>query len=422
MIVPSIDLMEGEAVQLIGGRERELSAGDPRPLARTFGRVGEVAVIDLDAALGQGSNAGLVRELLRLAPCRVGGGIRDLETARAWLDAGAEKIIIGTAARPELLMQLPRERVIVALDADRGEVVVEGWRRGTGAGILERLEALREYAGGFLVTFVELEGRLGGTDLERVEAIVAAAGEARVTIAGGITTPEEVAALDRLGADAQVGMALYTGRMGLAEAFAAPLRSDRPDGLWPTVVCDEGGRSLGLAYSDLESLRVVIDEGRGAYRSRSRGLWVKGASSGNTQEVIDLSVDCDRDALRLRVRQRGPFCHLGTRGCFGEGRGLEALARLLEARRREAPAGSYSARLFEEAGLLEAKLREEAGELGEARGEAEVVHEAADLIYFALVAATRAGVGLEPIEAELDRRALKVSRRPGDRKDREEAK
>ena len=129
MIVPSIDLQNGQAVQLIGGREKALDAGDPRPIAERFSRVGEVAVIDLDAALGTGNNREMILDLVGRAPCRVGGGIRNLETARFWLDAGARKIILGTAAEPDLLSELPRGRVIAALDAVDGEIVVEGWTR-----------------------------------------------------------------------------------------------------------------------------------------------------------------------------------------------------------------------------------------------------------------------------------------------------
>ena len=130
MIIPSIDLEGGHAVQLIGGEEKALDAGDPRPLAQLYGRVGEIAVIDLDKALGKGENGETIQDLLDITPCRVGGGIRDVETAIAWLDRGATKIILGTAAKPEILKQLPPERVIVALDAKHGEVVVEGWQNG----------------------------------------------------------------------------------------------------------------------------------------------------------------------------------------------------------------------------------------------------------------------------------------------------
>ena len=367
MIVPSIDLAGGRTVQLVGGEEPALDAGDPRPILERFGLVGEVAVVDLDAARGEGSNAELVRELCRRGRVRVGGGIRGLETARAWLDAGAERIVLGTAAEPELLRELPRERVIVALDARDGEVVTHGWRRRTGRDLFERVAALRELCGGFLVTFVEREGRLAGTDLERAARLVDVAGSARVTIAGGVTTVDEVRELDRLGADAQVGMALYTGRMDLAEAFAAPLVSDRADGLWPTVVADERGTALGLAWSDLASLREALHTRRGVYRSRKRGLWTKGETSGATQELLAADLDCDRDALRFTVRQAGAgFCHADTRTCWGEDRGLGRLERRLRARLADASpvaAASNTRRLVADPALLASKLREEADEL-----------------------------------------------------------
>jgi phosphoribosyl-ATP pyrophosphohydrolase len=412
MIVPSIDLQGGRCVQLVGGRELALDAGDPRPIAERFALAGEIAVVDLDAATGSGSHHALIEELLRLAPCRVGGGIRDVESALRWLDAGATRVVLGTAAAPEILAELPRERVVVALDARDGEVVVDGWRRGTGRGIEERMAELRGLCGGFLVTFVEREGRLGGTDLARAERLRSLAGDAELTIAGGVTTAEEVAALDRLHIDAQVGMALYRGRLELADAIAAPLRSDRADGLWPTVVTDELGVALGLAWSDRDSLREACRTRRGVYRSRSRGLWRKGDGSGATQELLRVALDCDRDAIRFTVRQHGSgFCHRGTATCWGPSAGLGALEATLARRRATADGASYTAALLRDPELLHAKLLEEAAELAAAETPAAVAWEAADLLYFAGVAMARAGVRFADVARELDGRALRVRRR-----------
>lgn len=419
MIVPSIDLACGNAVQLVGGKELKIDAGDPRPFAKRFGRVGEVAVIDLDAALSRGSNAEVVRELLEIAPCRVGGGIRDVGSAIRWLDAGARSIILGTAATPEVLRMLPKDRVIAALDAVDGEVVVEGWTAKTGMRVEDRIEELREYVGGFLITFVDREGRMTGLPMERVREIVELASPAKVTIAGGVREARDIVLADEAGADAQVGMALYSGAIHLAEAFAAPLTSDREDGLWPTVVADERGIALGLAYSNLDSLRMALTSGRGVYYSRSRGgLWEKGASSGNSQELLRVDVDCDRDALRFTVKQRGGgFCHLGSRTCFGDERGVGMLERTLRDRLITSPAGSYTRRLIDDPGLLVSKLQEEAGELARAETKSDVAAELADVLYFASVAAARSGVTIADAERVLDRRSLNVTRRPGDAKE-----
>ena len=320
MIIPSIDLMNGNAVQLVGGEKMALDAGDPMPIADVFGRVAEVAVIDLDAALAQGNNASVIQQLLKRCRCRVGGGIRTAEQALALLDAGAAKVILGTAARPDILRQLPKDRVIVALDAKHGEVVVEGWKTRTGKRIEDRMAELQGLAGGFLVTFVEREGRLEGIDLDAVARLKALAGDADLCVAGGVTTPEDVAAIDQLGVDCQVGMALYTGRFDLASALIAVAKSDREDGLIATVVTDEQGVALGLAWSNEESLRAAIQSGRGTYHSRRRGLWVKGESSDATQALLRIDFDCDRDALRFMVAQRDPgFCHKSTTTCWGSG-------------------------------------------------------------------------------------------------------
>lgn len=417
MIIPSIDLMGGNAVQLVGGKELKIDAGDPRPIAEQFRLAGEIAVIDLDRALGKGDNTEVIKDLLAMAPCRVGGGIRDVETATFWLNAGATQIILGTAAKPEILKELPPERVIVALDAVHDEVVVDGWREKTGRTVADRMQELRPYADNFMVTFVEKEGRMEGIPLDRVQALVKAADGARMTVAGGVTTTDDIAQIDRLGADAQVGMALYSKSMLLADAIAAPLTSDRPDGLWPTVVCDEQGVALGLCWSDLESVRVAVERQRGVYHSRRRGLWIKGETSGNTQALLRIDLDCDRDALRFTVRQTGSgFCHKNTWTCWGEANGIPDLIRMTRARRDSAPEGSYTARLFNDSELLASKLREEAQELAEAQTKDEIAWEAADVLYFLSVAMARGDVSQAEVEAHLDKRRLKVTRRPGNAK------
>jgi phosphoribosyl-AMP cyclohydrolase / phosphoribosyl-ATP pyrophosphohydrolase len=438
MIIPSIDLMGGTTVQLVGGREKKLDAGPPAPIAARFSLAGEIAVIDLDAAIGgggTGDNRALIAPLLRDHPCRVGGGIRTPEAALSWLDAGAAKVIIGTAATPAFLADLaargvPRDRLIAAVDCFNGEVVVKGWREGTGRRVEAVLAELTPLVGGFLVTFVEREGRMVGLPVEMAAALLPALGgpalragpAPKLTVAGGVRSVEEIAALDRLGIDAQVGMAIYTGAIDLADAIAAPLATDRPDRLVPTVVADEQGRALGLVYSSRESLREAVRLGVGVYHSRKRGLWIKGQSSGATQELLKIDLDCDRDALRFTVRQAGPgFCHHDTATCWGEFAGLGALERTLAERRLSAPAGSYAARLFADRALLAAKTREEGDELAReveapSADRLRIVEEAADVLYFAAAALAREGMTLADVGRELDRRSRKITRRKGDAK------
>lgn len=413
MLIPPIDLMDGNAVQLIGGAEPALDAGDPRPLAERFGRIGEIAVIDLDAALGRGTNTEVILDLLPRARCRVGGGIRSVDAAISWLDAGAHKVILGTAATPEVLSELPVDRTIVALDSFDGEVVTHGWTQGTGARVEDRLVELAGMTSGFLLTFVEREGRMSGTDPETIARYLDAAGPTRVTFAGGISSAAEIGDIHRRGADAQVGMALYTGELDLADAVAATLESDRSDGLWPTLVTNRRGQSLGLAYSNRLSLGATLETGDVHYWSRSRNeLWQKGLTSGATQRLVRVDTDCDDDTIRFVVDQNGRgFCHLDQTTCFGDLAGVAELERRLHDRVVSAPDGSYARRLFENPTLLADKLIEEARELVDSTDRKDVVHEAADVLFFVMTRLAAEGIALDEVEAELDRRALTITRR-----------
>lgn len=212
-------------------------------------------------------------------------------------------------------------------------------------------------------------------------------------------------------------------KVSVAGLLEAAWQSDRPDKLVTTVVTDQSGAALGLVYSSAASVAEALRTQTGVYQSRKRGLWYKGATSGDTQTLLRVGLDCDRDALHFVVRQEGRrFCHLDQFGCFGDLQGVARLDQTLRARKASAPAGSYTARLFSDEKLLRAKIMEEAEELCDAKTPQEVAFEAADLIYFALVKATSAGVSLADIERNLDVKGLKVQRRPGNAKPKWEEK
>ncbi|KAL3827055.1 hypothetical protein ACHAXA_007562 [Cyclostephanos tholiformis] len=208
----------------------------------------------------------------------------------------------------------------------------------------------------------------------------------------------------------------------LGACYAACMNTDRPDGLFPTVVCTRNNEALGLVYSSKESIIEALRTGRGVYHSRSRnGLWRKGDTSGHHQTLHRIDADCDADALRFTVTQNGDgdtraFCHLNTLTCWGEPRGIRHLEGTLVSRLRHAPAGSYTKRLFDDNTLLRNKLVEEAQELSEATTREHVAEELADVLYFAMVRAVAAGVSIDDAVAELDRRARKMTRRQGDSK------
>ncbi|KKK16163.1 hypothetical protein P175DRAFT_0555667 [Aspergillus ochraceoroseus IBT 24754] len=207
------------------------------------------------------------------------------------------------------------------------------------------------------------------------------------------------------------------GKIQAASLIAARGVVDAGNGLYATTVTDERGTCLGFVWSSDESIAEALRTGTGVYQSRKRGLWYKGQSSGDVQELIRVGFDCDSDCLVFVVRQLGRgFCHLGTASCFGPYNGLARLQKTLQARKADAPAGSYTARLFNEPKLTQAKIMEEADELCRATTKEEIAFEAADLLYFALTRCVAAGVSLEDVERNLDLKSLKVKRRKGDAK------
>ena len=226
MILPCIDLMDGKVVQLVQGREKALEGGSPAEMLRRFAGFPEIQVIDLDAALGRGSNDAIVEFLAARAVTRVGGGVRTVERATQLIRQGARKVIVGTAAfaadgpntafLEALAAQVGRERVIIALDSKEGRIVVKGWQEATALKAEEVLHLLEPYCAGFLCTYVDKEGMLEGTDLEWFRRLRAATAH-ELTAAGGITTIEEIRELQSLNIHAALGMALYTGRLDLAE-------------------------------------------------------------------------------------------------------------------------------------------------------------------------------------------------------------
>ena len=217
--------MGGKVVQLVRGREKALEGDEPLAMLEKFSAFPVIQVIDLDAAMDQGSNDAVVRELTSRAVTRVGGGVRTAERAQRLVESGASRVIIGTAAfgsegvNEQLLRQVGEsigpERIILALDSKAGKIVTRGWRQAIQFSAEEVIHRLERYCGGFLCTYVDKEGMLEGTDLDWFRRLRAAT-DHELTAAGGITTFEEVRELARLGIHAALGMAIYTGSLDLA--------------------------------------------------------------------------------------------------------------------------------------------------------------------------------------------------------------
>ena len=231
MLIPSIDLQGGRVVQLVQGDKLAIASDDLDGWIEKFSKFPKVQLIDLDAAMSRGNNDALVNRIAAKLPCRVGGGVRSVRRAEELIAAGAQAVIAGSGlfrrgdgtdlsqmvdhdfARA-LASTIGMHRVIGAVDSKGGRVVIHGWKTVLPLTAVQAVQQLEPYCEEFLYTHVDKEGLMQGTDMAAIQA-VAKATERKLTAAGGITTRAEIDALDAMGIDAVVGMAIYTGSLAI---------------------------------------------------------------------------------------------------------------------------------------------------------------------------------------------------------------
>jgi phosphoribosylformimino-5-aminoimidazole carboxamide ribotide isomerase len=220
MLIPSIDLLGGRIVQLVQGEKLRLAFDDFEYWIEKFSRFPLVQLIDLDAAMRQGDNSALVAQIARRLPCQAGGGIHSVERARQVLDAGAKRVILGSALfsaegtvnsefAQELADAIGTERVVAGIDTKNGRIAVKGWKAQVELTPDDAIPQLEPYVEAFLYTHVDGEGLMRGFPIETAERLRKLT-QRQLIVAGGIRSQHEVDALDALGADAVVGMAVYT--------------------------------------------------------------------------------------------------------------------------------------------------------------------------------------------------------------------
>jgi phosphoribosylformimino-5-aminoimidazole carboxamide ribotide isomerase len=227
MLIPSIDLMGGKIVQLVQGERKALEFDDFEEWIGCFSSFPLIQLIDLDAALGTGSNCDLVAEFARRLPCQVGGGIRSIETAQQMISLGARRAIFGSSlirnGQPNvefgemLARAVGPENLVFAVDSKHGRVAIRGWRQLTNITPLEMIASLERWCSAFLYTHIDTEGLLQGFPLNTAKQLRAATSK-QLIVAGGIATSEQIDQLHALRIDAVVGMAIYTGRIQLNDS------------------------------------------------------------------------------------------------------------------------------------------------------------------------------------------------------------
>ena len=427
MVISSIDLKNGHVVQLKNGKELVLQRDDADALIAQFDMFGEVAVIDLDAALGNIDAKGntehthLLKSLLHRGNVRTGGGIRSVKRAKELISLGAEKVIIGSAAwksNPvdgesvlneeflnELAAAIGKDRIIISVDAINGKIAVKGWTETVDIPLVEGAKQAEKFCSELLFTCVEKEGCMQGTNMDYVRALREAV-KCRVVVAGGVSSVQEIKELEKLHCDVQLGMALYTGKVDLKEAFVECLDFEKSP-LIPVIAQSVNGEVLMQGFANAEAVRKSFDCGRLTFWSRSRNeLWTKGDTSGNVLQVVRMRADCDRDCILATVLPTGPACHTGSWTCFtsaiDEKSSMGRLYNVIADRFANPKPGSYTATLDNK--RVREKVEEEAEELCEAEGKEEVIWEAADLLYFVNVLMYKEGVSWKDVYDELDRR------------------
>ena len=428
MVISSIDLKDGHVVQLKNGRDLVIQRDDADNLINEFNFYGEVAVIDLDAAMGnvdaKGNtvNTNLLKSLLRKGNVRTGGGIRTVKRARELISLGAEKVIIGSSAwnknpssndsvlntefLEELVQAIGKQRIIISVDAINGKIAVKGWTETIDVSLIEGAKQAEQYCSELLFTCVEKEGCMQGTNMDMAQELRNAV-KCRVVVAGGVSTESEIEQLEKMGCDVQLGMALYTNKVSLKDSFIRCLDWKKTDGMIPVIAQSEHGEVLMMGYANHEAFKKTFDTKKLTFWSRTRNtLWTKGETSGHFLEVKKLRADCDRDTVLATVVPHGGVCHTGSFNCFSseadEESSMERLYGTIAERFANPKPGSYTATL--DSKRVREKIEEEAEELCEADGKDEVIWEAADLLYFVSVLMYKEGVNWNDIYSELDRR------------------
>ena len=347
ILLPAIDLHQGQCVRLLRGDydTAQVVAADPVETARAFEEqgAGGLHVVDLDGAKeGAPKNAELIAQVVERTGLQVevGGGIRNMATVDRYLELGAARVILGSAALrdPQFVAEAVKrygKRVAVGIDALGGKVAAEGWLEQSQVDYLELARRMEDLGVQYLIcTDISQDGTLAGPNLTMLDQLNQAV-SCHVVASGGVSSLLDIVNLYDLGLyGAIAGKALYTGALDLRAAIAACRRIGgekgaglsedeldlyfRKSDLIPAIIQDDDtGEVLMLAYMNRESFRKSLETGTTWFYSRSRkALWNKGETSGHTQTIVGVWADCDDDTLLLRVKQKGAACHTGSHSCF----------------------------------------------------------------------------------------------------------
>ncbi|AYV84975.1 MAG: bifunctional phosphoribosyl-AMP cyclohydrolase/phosphoribosyl-ATP pyrophosphatase protein [Satyrvirus sp.] len=421
--IPTIDISKGNAVLVKNGKIYKILSPKPVEKAEFISINGDYQIVDIDAAKNDGNNKELIKQIIRLYPGYVGGGIRNLDDAMEYLNFSAKRVIISTGICQQLINSIPKNRLIVAFDIDEEYCVYTNGR--TTKHEKKFFEILDEYITSIemiTITFHHTEGTCTGIPVEQVKEIMNYIKDyqIRIIVAGGIKSIDDIEQIFNLGAVPQFGSAFWNGKFTLGDIFECIAKRNNKFmyydelQLIPTIVQSIDGDVLGLVYSTPESLKLSCDTRIAIFFSRERKkLWTKGSTSGNYHKVHNISFDCECSSVRMIV-DGNLFCHLNRKSCFGHfdpsRSNLKNFFKHIVENISKGFEESYTATLLNDGSKLNSKILEETEELICAKGNDEIIHETSDLLYFLIVFLHKYNVDIVDVEKELIRRQYRISK------------
>lgn len=429
--IPTIDISKGNAVLVKQGQVERIH-GSPIDRAEFLSIHKHFLIVDIDAARGEGNNKELIKTLTQKYSCYVGGGIRTLEDAIDYLNASARRVVI--SSHHELILSLPKDRVILALDIDNDfKLLSHGRKKCEDKHIFEILDLYHEHVELVSITFHQQEGSMQGLPMQQVSALLEQIHQKnyrfKLIVAGGIHSIDEFKELSELNVIPQFGAGLWNDCFTLGDVFASIVNAekqqewvvDQNTPLFPCVVQNTSGVVLGLVWCTPESIKISVDTRIATFFSRDRKrMWTKGETSGNYCKVKGLHLSCDGSSLRMIVEEGEPkknFCHLNQHSCFGQTDPVRGSLKSIQSdimdkiKHRK---GSYTNQVLNNEQKIISKILEESLELICAKEETEIVHETSDLLYFILLYLKKNNVSIQSLERKLIKRQYAVIKDPSE--------
>jgi phosphoribosyl-ATP pyrophosphohydrolase len=428
-VIPTIDISKGRAVLVCQGKVMK-DNGDPLDRAKFLSITSDFQVVDLDRAMEDGDNSEIIKKISSKYPCYVAGGIRNLQIASEYLNNNAKRVVISTAANTDLLSKIASNRCIVAFDIDQNfNLLYRGRKEITNKKIFDKILELKNYLSFISVTFHYTEGLGKGSDLNNLKIIKKFLLEnnlkIKLAVAGGINSLDQINEIIDMGVIPQFGLGLWGGTFSLGEIYSSIMNyemmnkyyifKDMPI-LFPCVIIKSDGTPLGLTYTDARGIQESIDHRKCVFYSRDRKQkWVKGETSGNTQNILHVAVNCDRTCL-LYIVEGGDFCHLNSISCFGgfnhPAKGsLLFLENIIKKNINSSDPNSYTKKIFGNHSQILSKILEEVEEISYSQSKDNLVYEISDLIYFLTLYSLSKGLEVKDISNELIKKHFRINRR-----------